>query len=593
MMKKEISSSIEISQLSTSDDTSSSEFELTSTINIFVTIEISRQNVLMKNKKMISLFRKIKSLNKENNFSFRKNNFFCFHSSNLSNDLFEKENAFLNVLISKDISSRIDEINIVKKKRIRESSKDFANTTWTSEKIQRIFVFHTTMMIVFNTKASKFVIKTTSSFKFHISNLSKSSLHWKIMLRHSHTEEFLKAAQMKYDVIKMKKTWKIVDKRDDYKLISLKWVFIYKSDSNDFLFKYKARIMIRDDLQKVNNAQNVYAATFASKIFRMMMTLIVDFHFKIKQLNAVNVFLNVFNDEKIYCHMSNKYKQLKKILKLLRALYDQRKSFLLWLRILIDKCIKLELNFIFNEFCLFFDDNEILMFFYVNDIVFAFIASREKDAENLIRRLKDIFDIKNLNSLNFFFDVRILQKFDTNWLIQNFYINKLIKNYVMNIKYKTTTFLSYQSLMSYIDKMNQKRIHVYRQKMKSICYFVIITRSNIIKIAFELTRHFINSDLKHLKTADHYIKYLHVINFLIIRYSNSENEKFSNQISSSNKKKSNKKCHQRRIRSWIKRRHRTKKITINRFLKEQLMHSLQMILIEETRKNIFSNYLMI
>jgi hypothetical protein len=87
--------------------------------------------------------------------------------------------------------------------------------------------------------------------------------------------------------------------------------------------------VIRDDLQKVNNAENVYAATFASKIFRMMMTLIVDFHFKIRQLNVVNVFLNAFNDEKIYCHLSNEYKQFKKILKLLQALYKQRKSLLL------------------------------------------------------------------------------------------------------------------------------------------------------------------------------------------------------------------------------------------------------------------------
>jgi hypothetical protein len=87
-------------------------------------------------------------------------------------------------------------------------------------------------------------------------------------------------------------------------------------DFNDFFFKYKARIVIRDDLQKVNNVQNVYAATFASKIFRMMMTFVADFHFKIRQLNVVNVFLNVFKDEKIYCHMSNEYKQLKKILKL-------------------------------------------------------------------------------------------------------------------------------------------------------------------------------------------------------------------------------------------------------------------------------------
>jgi hypothetical protein len=58
--------------------------------------------------------------------------------------------------------------------------------------------------------------------------------------------------------------------------------------------------MICDNLQKINNAQNVYVATFASKIFRMMMILVVDFHLKIKQLDVVNVFLNVFNDEKIY-----------------------------------------------------------------------------------------------------------------------------------------------------------------------------------------------------------------------------------------------------------------------------------------------------
>ncbi len=239
--------------------------------------------------------------------------------------------------------------------------------------------------------------------------------------------------------------------------------------------------------------------------------------------------------------MLNEYKNFKKILKLLRALYDQRKSSLLWLRILIDKCIEFKLNSIFDEFCLFSNDNEILMFFYVNDIVFAFTASRKKNAENLIRRLKDIFDMRNLDSLNFFFDVRILQKLDTIWLIQNFYMNKLIKNYVINIEYKATTFLSYQSLMSYIDEMNQKKVHVYRQKMRSICDFAIITRFNIVKAASELARHFINLDSKHLKAANHCIKYLHVIKFLIIRYSNSKSEKLSNQISSSNKEKSNKK----------------------------------------------------
>ncbi len=157
------------------------------------------------------------------------------------------------MLISKNINFRIDEINIVKKKKVRRFSRNFANTTWTSEKKTKILVFYTTMMIVFNTKISKFVIKTTSSSKFHINNLSKLLLHWKIMLRYLHDENFLKIAQMKYNVIETKRIWKTVDKRNDYKLISLKWILIYKFNFDDFLFKYKARIVIRENLQKVNN----------------------------------------------------------------------------------------------------------------------------------------------------------------------------------------------------------------------------------------------------------------------------------------------------------------------------------------------------
>jgi hypothetical protein len=281
MMKKEISSSIETFQLSTFNDTSS--FELTS-INIFVAVEISKFLFRTKtsDKKMINFSWKNQSLNKENNISFQKKSFLCSNSSKSSKEFFEIEDASLNVLTSKNINSRINVANIVQKKRVRKFSKDFANTTWINEKMKKILAFHTTMMIVFNTKASKFEIKTTSSFKFYINNLSKSSLHWRAMLRHSHAKEFLKVAQMKYNVIETKKTWKIVDKWNDYKLISLKWVFIYKSDFNDFLFKYKARIVICDDLQKVNNVQNVYAATFALKIFRMIMTFVVNFHFKIK-----------------------------------------------------------------------------------------------------------------------------------------------------------------------------------------------------------------------------------------------------------------------------------------------------------------------
>jgi hypothetical protein len=54
------------------------------------------------------------------------------------------------------------------------------------------------------------------------------------------------------------------------------------------------------------------------------------------------------------------------------------------------------------------------------------------------------------------------RKFNMIWLIQDFYMNKLTKKYVINIEYKATTLLSYQSLKSYIDEINQEKVHVYR-----------------------------------------------------------------------------------------------------------------------------------
>jgi hypothetical protein len=124
--------------------------------------------------------------------------------------------------------------------------------------------------------------------------------------------------------------------------------------------------------------------------------------------------------------------------------------------------------------------------------------------------------------------------------------------------------------------------------MKLICYFVIIIWSNITKIVSELTRYLINLDLKNLKIANHCIKYLYAIKFLTIRYSNLKDEELSNQISSSNKEISS--------TSNLKLKKKTssnKEDNDKHIFKKQLMHFLQIILIEKMLKNIFSNYLII
>ena len=105
-------------------------------------------------------------------------------------------------------------------------------------------------------------------------------------------------------------------------------MFIYKYDADGFLIKHKARLVVKDDMQKMNN-QDVYAATLAFKVFRTLIALMTAFSLKTRQLNAVNAFLNAHNDEAVYCYMFDGYRQFKKILKVLKALYEQRKFSLL------------------------------------------------------------------------------------------------------------------------------------------------------------------------------------------------------------------------------------------------------------------------
>jgi hypothetical protein len=87
--------------------------------------------------------------------------------------------------------------------------------------------------------------------------------------------------------------------------------------------------MIREDLQMIDNAQNVYAATLALKIFRMLMIMMIVYQLKTRQLNAVNAFLNAINDDTVYCYMFDEYKQSEKMFKVIKTLYEQRKSSLL------------------------------------------------------------------------------------------------------------------------------------------------------------------------------------------------------------------------------------------------------------------------
>jgi hypothetical protein len=178
--------------------------------------------------------------------------------------------------------------------------------------------------------------------------------------------------------------------------------------------------------------------------------------------------------------MFDDYRLDNKCYKIIKALYDQRKSSLLWLRILIIKCLELRLKFISEKSCLFINEDDIIMFFYVNDIVFAYRTNRKRVAENYITRLKSMFEMRDMKSIKFFLKIRVIQTIDSIYLMQDIYIDKLIKNYKININSKMSFIsLSIEDIESFDEDVDFNHMHKYRKKMRSICYSAVISRSDI------------------------------------------------------------------------------------------------------------------
>jgi hypothetical protein len=436
-------------------------------------------------------------------------------------------------------SSDLDPANIIEGKRNRKPNPKYAQLVY--EEWMKIPQFHAAFMAGVWTKEENEVKSLKPSLsedakywssRPHVSDLPPPPTHWRGMLKHPYAAQWQKAAQIEYDAINGKGTWKVVDRTEvqgqGVEIIPLKWVFTYKTDSDGFLLKFKARIVVRGDLQMVDNAQDVYAATLASKVFRMLMAMVAAYRLKTRQLDAVNAFLNAINDEIVYCYMPDGYKQPGKVFRVIRALYGQRKSPLLWLRTLTAKCLELGLKPIPGEPCLFTDGNGILMFFYVDDVIFAYRVDRQQAADELITRLNTMFEFRDLGEIKHFLGIRVIIQDENDgdravYLVQDAYVDKLMKEYEISGKFGKfqTPLPSPSTLAKYDGEIDQQRMHEYRQKVGSICYPATVTRPDIAKAASKLAEFLTNPGPDHLIAADHCMRYLQNTKYLGIKYTAS------------------------------------------------------------------------
>jgi hypothetical protein len=135
-------------------------------------------------------------------------------------------------------------------------------------------------------------VRDTPKQKLHCNQLPQPPKRWKNLQKHPFHQEFFQAAEQELDSCFIKGCFALTSAKEDEvqeEILPLMWLFSYKFDEDGYLYKHKARLVVRGDLQ--DDWGDTYAATLAAQVFRFLMGIIAAFDLIAYQYNVLNAFL--------------------------------------------------------------------------------------------------------------------------------------------------------------------------------------------------------------------------------------------------------------------------------------------------------------
>jgi hypothetical protein len=288
------------------------------------------------------------------------------------------------------------------------------------------------------------------------------------------------------------------------------WVFTYKFDEDGYLTKFKARLVVRGDLQQVY--EDTHAATLAARIFRSLIALMAAFGLKAFQYDVLNAFLNARVNRKIFVQIPEGYvNQFGPLIRLWRALYGLKKAPLLWYNDLCTSLRKMGLKPVPGIPCLFTTEN-LIVFFSVDDIVVLVRLEDLAAHKEFERALKDRYEIRCLGKLSWFLGIRVVQDEEQEKisLLQDSFVDKVAARFKLQKKSGRypATLLNEGYFGPSDEEPNAARTKEFQSLTGSLAFISCITRPDVAKAHSVLAQHLLNPSQKHLAAAKHVWEYL-------------------------------------------------------------------------------------
>jgi hypothetical protein len=352
-------------------------------------------------------------------------------------------------------------------------------------------------------KAFATAFKTESITKIHRTQVPKEPRSYQELDHHQYGEQFREAAQKEYCEIWRKgcfaKTTHTAETADA-EVLPLMWVFTYKFDEDGFLYRFKARLVVRGDLQQPYG--DTYAATLAARIFRALIAIANQFGLELLQYDVPNAFLNATLNRKLYAETPAGFKKDGELLQVLRALYGLKESPLLWYKDLRETLKSLGLTPISGSPCVYVN-SWLILFVFVDDIVMAFHPSNKHLHREFEKKLDEHYGLKCLGELKWFLGIRVVRDINarTIHLVQDAYIDKVAAKYnILSIGRPSEVPMLVNYLDQSLEEPNKARTKTYQELVGHLAYLTQYTRPDLARAHVIHASHLINPGQAHVES---------------------------------------------------------------------------------------------
>ena len=324
---------------------------------------------------------------------------------------------------------------------------------------------------------------------------------------------WIEAMNKEMDSLNKNKTWQLVEKPKNEKVLDLKWIYTKKSEN-----VYKARIVVRG-FQQTDVLDDIYSPVAKTETLKILLSYCCQNGLLIEQMDVETAFLNGQVKSKVYVKQPEGYEDgTERVCILNKALYGLRESPRAWYECLDDYLRNLGFVRSDHDYCLCMlkEKGEIIyLIIFVDDLL---ICCKNKRNLSFIKSLlKDRFKMKDLGKVNTYLGINIEYDVKKNemTLDQERYIESLARKYQIEEAKLYETPMEQNLKLEPAEELNKSL--KYRNLIGALLYISSGTRLDISYSVNYLSRFQNCYDETHYKYALRILKYLYLTKSLKLR----------------------------------------------------------------------------